>query len=110
MTCRIVILRQAEQDLHELMAYLTRNFGRDVWLDSYAGIKASIRNLAAFPHSGAIPEPLEQLQLGQFRQVISNQNRIVYEVRQQTVYVHLIADCRRDMKSLLLRRLLKTME
>lgn len=110
MTLQVVILRQAEQDLRELRAYLTRNFGRDVWLDSYAGIKAAIGNLAAFPTSGSIPEPLERLQIGQFRQVISGRNRIIYELRQKTVYVHMVADCRRDMKSLLLGRLLRAKE
>lgn len=110
MTCRVVILRQAEQDLRELRGYLLKGFGRDVWLSSYADIKAAIANLADFPHSGAVPEALEQLQLGQYRQIISGSNRIIYEVRGQTVYVHLVVDCRRDMKSVLMRRLFRLSE
>jgi plasmid stabilization system protein ParE len=110
MTCQVVILRQAEQDLRELRGYLMKTFGQAVWQSSYADIKAAILNLAAFPYSGAIPEALEQLQLVQYRQIISGSNRIIYEVREKTVYIHLVVDCRRDMKSVLMRRLLRSEE
>lgn len=110
MTSQVVILRQAEQDLRELRDYLLKTFGQAVWLSSYADIKAAITNLAAFPYSGAIPDTLEPLQLVQYRQIISGSNRIIYEVRDKTVYIHLIVDCRRDMKSVLMRRLLRSAE
>jgi hypothetical protein len=34
-------------------------------------------------------------------------NRIVYEVRQDIVYIHIVCDTRKDMKSLLTRRLMR---
>jgi hypothetical protein len=34
-------------------------------------------------------------------------NRILYEVRQETVYIHAIIDTRRDLPSFLLRRLVR---
>ena len=33
-------------------------------------------------------------------------NRVIYEVREQTVYIHIIADTRKDLQSLLIKRLL----
>jgi len=106
----VVILQSAEQDLKELRSYIHKNFGKETWLDRYADIKATINNLKTFPNSGSTPDALEQLNLAQYRQVISGHNRIVYEVRQKTIYVHLVADTRRDMKSLLTRRLLRAVE
>jgi toxin ParE1/3/4 len=35
-------------------------------------------------------------------------NRIIYEVRQDILYIHIIVDARRDLKTLLIRRLLRT--
>lgn len=107
MNYRVVILQSAEQDLRELRAYLLKHFGRETWLESYAGIKAVIGNLKTFPHAGSTPDALEQINLAQFRQILSGQNRIIYEVRQKTVYVHVVVDARRDMKSFLTRRLLR---
>jgi toxin ParE1/3/4 len=107
MKFEVVILKSAKADLRDLKGYLNKQFGRDVWLESYAKIRVVIDNLKTFPFSGTVPEALEQINLMQYRQVLSGKNRIVYEVRQSVIYVHLIADSRRDMKTLLMRRLLR---
>jgi len=106
----VVILKSAEHDLQDLRGYLLKKFGRSAWLESYAAIKAAIDNLSVFPCSGSVPDALEKINLGQYRQVIAGKNRIIYEVRQATIYVHIVADCRRDMKTLLTQRLLRVAE
>lgn len=108
MKYQVVLLQSAEQDLRQLRAYLLKQFGGETWQNTYASIKDAINKLKNYPHSGSTPYALEQLNLSQYRQIISGQNRIIYEVRQETVYVHVIVDTRRDMKSLLTRRLLRT--
>jgi plasmid stabilization system protein ParE len=107
MKYEVVLLQSAKQDLHELRAYQLKQFGREAWLESYVKIKAVIEVLKTFPFSGVVPDELESINLAQFRQILSGKNRIIYEVRQNVVYVHLIADSRRDMKSLLMRRILR---
>ena len=89
---KIVILASAEQDLQELRAYLVKNFSAATWHVTYRELKQAIRHLARFPLMGGIPEALESLQLVQYRQVLSGKNRIIYEVRGDTVFVHLIVD------------------
>lgn len=105
---KVVILESAEHDLKELKSYIVKNFSVETWQSTYDKIKAVIRNLKTFPHAGSIPEEFEKLNLSQYRQVISGMNRIIYEVRQDTLYIHIITDARRDLKSLLTRRLLRT--
>lgn len=107
MNCKIVILDSAEQDLKQLKRYLVNNFSPDTWQNTYDALKTVIRNLKAFPYSGHFPEELDQLNLTQYRQIVSGMNRIIYEVRQDTVFIHIIADGRRDLKSLLTRRLVR---
>lgn len=104
---RVVILESAEADLKELQRYIYCNFSRSVWQRTYSKIKETIRYLAKFPYLGAVPPELERLSLQQYRQVICGMNRIIYEIRQEVVYIHAIFDTRRDMQSFLLRRLLR---
>lgn len=104
---KIVILASAELDLVELRSYIVKNFSLATWQKSYGKLKETIRNLARFPHLGSIPEELEALHQSQYRQVLSGMNRIIYEIRQDTIYIHIITDARRDMKSLLMRRLVR---
>lgn len=107
MKYEVVILKSAEQDLRNLRTYLLKSFGVDTWRESHDKIKAAIDNLKSFPYSGVIPEMLEHINLAQYRQVIAGKNRIIYEVRRRIVYIHIVTDTRRDMKSLLTRRLLR---
>lgn len=107
MSIAVVFLKSAEQDLQELKTYLVRNFGRDAWLASYGRIKESVGILQAFPLAGKLPEELENLNLTQYRQLISGMNRIIYEVRQETIYIHVVCDAHRDMKTLLMKRVLR---
>lgn len=104
---RVVFLEGAEEDLKELRRYLIRNFDRPTWQHGYQTIKDSIRAIQAFPQGGRIPDELADLGLRQYRQVISGMNRILYEVRGDVIYIHIVCDTRRDMRTLLTRRLLQ---
>lgn len=107
MSIKVVILESAEYDLKELRSYIVKNVSLTTWQNTYDKIKEVIRNLKTFPYTGSIPEEIEKLNLIQYRQVISGMNRIIYEVRQDTLYIHIIVDGRRDLTSLLTRRLLR---
>lgn len=107
MGVKIVLLESAEHDLNDLRAYIVKNFSQKIWRNTYAKLKESIRNLQHFPLAGTLPEEIEKLNLSQYRQLVSGLNRIIYEVRQDTIYIHIIVDSRRDMHALLTRRLLR---
>jgi toxin ParE1/3/4 len=107
MSMKIVVLESAEHDLKELRSYIVKNLSLKTWQNTYNKIREIIRNLKTFPYAGSIPEEIEKLNLSQYRQVLSGMNRIIYEVRQDTLYIHIIVDARRDLKSLLTRRLLR---
>lgn len=108
MSCKIVFLGSAEQDLKELKNHIIKNVGKDTWHAGYRKIKDAVNARKAFPLEGKVPEEIQSLNLAQYRQVISGMNRILYEVRQDTIYIHVICDARKNMRSLLTRRLLHT--
>jgi toxin ParE1/3/4 len=104
---KVVILDSAHADLQGLRRYIVKNFSAATWQSTFSKLKDAIRNLAEFPLLGAIPPELETVHLMQYRQLHSGMNRIIYEVRGDTVYVHIIADTRRDMQALLMERLVR---
>ena len=107
MDMSIVILESAERDLKDLRTYLVKNFSSAIWRDTYSKLKEAIRHLRVFPLSGSIPDEIEKIGLRQYRQVVSGMNRIIYEVREDKIYIHMIIDVRRDITSLLARRFLR---
>ncbi|NDP47836.1 MAG: type II toxin-antitoxin system RelE/ParE family toxin [Sulfuriferula multivorans] len=107
MSFQVVFLKSAELDLKELSGYMVKNFGKDAWQASYAKVKDAVNTIRTFPLGGNIPEELERLNLTQYRQVIAGMNRIIYEVRQEIIYIHIICDTRKDMKSILARRFVR---
>ncbi len=58
------------------------------------------------PERGAYPKELLALGIRDYREIFFKPYRILYRVLDKNVYVLLIADGRRDMQSLLQRRLL----
>ena len=107
MSIKVVILASAEQDLLELRDYLVKNFSTKTWRESLSKIKETIHHLQQHPLAGLIPEEIEKLNITQYRQMLSGKNRLIYELRQETIYIHMIVDDRRDMQSLLARRLIR---
>ncbi len=108
MIYQIIFLESAEYDLKELRNHIIQNFSLKIWKISYSKIKTAITNLKEFPYSGHVPAELEKLNIDQYRQVISGMNRIIYEVRQNTIYIHIIVDSRQDLKHLLTKRILRS--
>ena len=65
-----------------------------------------IETLALFPDRGAHPPELLALGIREFRQTGFKPYRVIYRVGSDQVVIHLIVDGRRDLPSLLGRRLL----
>ncbi|MFS8975599.1 type II toxin-antitoxin system RelE/ParE family toxin [Cupriavidus necator] len=104
---RAAFLAGAEEDLKDLRRYLIKSFGKPAWQETLQKIKDSVKTIQTFPQGGAVPDELADLTLQQYRQVISGMNRIIYEVREEVIYIHIVCDTRRDMRTLLSRRLLR---
>ena len=107
MKYKVVFLGEAVVDLTELKHYIIKKFSTRIWQNTYRKIKTAVKDLESFPEKGKIPPELAKLNLSQYRQVISEMNRIIYEIRQKIIYIHIICDTRRDMQTLLSKRLLR---
>lgn len=104
----VVIDAGAERDLEEIVDYIAEHESIDRAIDIGARIENSIAGLATFPNRGAHPKELVEYGNRDFREIYFKPYRILYRVVRSEVIVVLIADGRRDMHSLLDRRLLES--
>ena len=65
------------------------------------------QSLSMFPQRGAHPRELIALGIREYRQIPFKPYRVIYRVIGQQVVFYVIADGRRNMQSLLARRLLE---
>ena len=96
----------AMRDLEEICDYIERHDepGRaDYVLEQ---IEKAFSSLAEYPERGNYPAELLDIGIREYHEIFSRPYRIIYRVMENNVYVLLIADGRRDMQTLLQRRLL----
>ena len=69
-------------------------------------LEKAFSSLSEKPHRGAYPKELLSIGVREYREIFFKPYRIIYRVIENNVSVLLIADGRRDMQTLLQRRLL----
>jgi len=104
---RILLTADAERDLEDIYDY-TAEHDLPEKADYVLGkLETTIDGLRSSPNRGTIPKELLTLGISEYREVYFKPYRVIYRVIQQTAYVFLIVDGRRNMETLLARRLLE---
>ena len=102
----VMLTEGAEQDLESIYDYIAEfdcKANADHVLDRLLEV---VESLSAFPERGSYPKELVALGIRDYRQTAFKPYRVIYRVMAQKVYIYVIADSRRDIQSLLARRLL----
>ena len=102
----ISLTDSALRDLLDIDRYITHSDAIEKADHVLSKIENTISSLSQFPERGAYPPELAALGIREFREVFFKPYRIIYRVIGKKVYTYLIADGRRDMQTLLKRRLL----
>jgi len=102
----VLLTEGAEQDLEAIHDYISdfdcvanANHVLDELLDV-------VESLSKFPERGSYPKELVGLGIKEYRQTFFKPYRVIYRITGSQVIIYLIADGRRDMQSVLARRLL----
>ena len=106
MSRTVLLTAGAERDIEEIHAYIAEFDSVERANHMLDRIAASLAQLADLPERGSHPRELLALGIREYRQIFFKPYRIIYRVAANRVYVYLVADGRRDMQSLLARRLL----
>ncbi len=106
MPITVFLTNDAARDLQELYDYIALHDSPQKAEYVLTQIEKIFSKLSKFPERGAHPKELLALGILEYREIFFKPYRIIYRVMNRNVYVLLIADGRRDMQTLLQRRLL----
>jgi len=106
MKYEVQLTQDGESDLEEIYNDVASYYSKDKAEQFLDDMESILLSLSSFPERGSYPKELLQWGIKEYRQVFCKKYRLIYRVIEQTVYVQLIADGRRDMEVLLTRRLI----
>ncbi len=102
----VLLTEGAEQDLeaiHDYIAEFDCVVNANHVLDELMDV---VESLSIYPERGSYPKELLSLGIKEYRQTFFKPYRVIYRVTDSRVIIYLIADGRREMQSVLARRLL----
>ena len=106
MACSVLLTGDAAGDLSDICTYIAEHDSpkkADYVLDR---IEKKFLTLSEQPGRSGFVKELLDLGIRDFREIFFKPYRIIYRIDSDKVYVYLIADGRRDMQTLLQRRIL----
>ncbi len=104
----VQLTEDAANDLTEIYEFIASHDGlqrANAWLDR---VERVFTQLTDSPNRGSYPKKLIALGIREYRQMHWKPYRVIYRIAGKIVYVFLITDGRRDMRSLLERRLFES--
>ena len=106
MRYRVLLTGGAERDLEDIHGYIAEHDSPEHADHVLDQLMAVVESLATFPERGSHPRELSALGVREYRQSFFKPYLVIYRVIGKQVIIYVIADGRRDLQSLLLRRLL----
>lgn len=96
----------AQEDLYAIYRYVANND-----LPGKAGhllenIENAMASLETMPLRGNYPPEMQRWGISDFRELFFKPYRIIYEIKDKTVFIHAVLDGRRNCEDLLQQRLL----
>lgn len=102
----VLLTKGAEQDLESIYDYIAEFDSRKNANHVLDQLTKIIDSLSHTPERGNYPKELIALGIREYRQTFFKPYRIIYRVIETNVVIYVIADGRRNMQSVLARRLL----
>jgi len=104
---QVIITSEAEKDILDIYDYIAKKDtlqNAEYVLDN---LESLILSLEESPERGHYPPELSIQGIKEFKEIIFKPYRAIYEIIGSKVIVHLCVNGRRDMKTLLERRLIR---
>ncbi|MBC3936457.1 type II toxin-antitoxin system RelE/ParE family toxin [Undibacterium rugosum] len=106
MSYKVQVLAYAKDDYREIRGYVKRKFGDQVWMTVESDFKKMLKQIAEMPLAGSVPEEIEAIGLVHYRQRLVGKTRIIYQIKEEEIFVHMFVDTNRDFPSVLYDRLM----
>jgi len=102
---QVRITGEAERDLEDIFNYIAEHDALEKAQYVLDSLEERIVALKLNPQRGHLPPELERLGIKSYREIFFKPYRIVYEIIETKVIIHVCVDGRRDLQTLLARRL-----
>ena len=106
MPCAVLLTADTARDLEDLYQYIAVHDAPGKADHVLTNIEKVFGSLSESPERGVYPKELLALGIRDYREIFFKPYRVIYRVTGDVVHVLLIVDGRRDMQTLLQRRLL----
>ena len=104
---RVRLADEAQRDLIDVYRYVATQDSVESAGYLLDELETLCAKLSSFPQRGHVPPELERVAVSAYREVHFKPYRVIYEVVGREVFVLCVLDGRRDMQSVLERRLLR---
>lgn len=101
----VTVLPGARADIEAIYRYIAESSGLTNAERILVALEAKCESLSAFAERGNVPKELLKSERKGYRELHYKPYRIFYRIDEDRVYVYCISDGRRDMPTLLRRRL-----
>jgi len=106
-TLEVLLSEDAERDIEDIYLYVARQDAVEKADRLLTALRETCLALSELPERGNVPKELEPLGMTEFRDVHFKPYRVIHRITGHQVIVYCILDGRRDMQSLLQRRMLR---
>ena len=106
MSFEVSLTRDAERDLEDVYFHISEHDSRASADHVLERLVHATEGLRTSPDRGSHVNELRSLGISEYRQIFFKPYRLIYRVHSKQVIIYVITDGRRDMESLLSRRLL----
>jgi toxin ParE1/3/4 len=104
----VLLTHDAQADLQDIYDYIAEHDAPAKAEEVLSKLESLVESLKQFPERGAVTKELRDIGIREYREVYFKPYRVIYRVWDSKVYVYLIVDGRRDMQTLLTRRLIRS--
>lgn len=104
----VLLSEDAEQDIEDLYQFIANRDGVETADRILGELEAAALSLVDMPARGNVPKELAPIGITEYRELHHKPWRMIYRILGSDVIIYCVADGRRDMQSLLERRLFRT--
>lgn len=105
MTNNVVLTQDAMGDMESIYDYIFDNDSPSKAKYVVEEIEKVFDGLSSFPERGSYPKELLEVGIQEYREVHFKPYRVIYRIEEDNVFIYIVADARRSLQNLILRRL-----
>ena len=102
----VIVSDFAKEDLHEIIAYY-QSLSQKYVDKTISAFENNIISLKSFPKKGRIIPELQQQGIENYREIIQDYYRIIYEINNDEVYIHAVIDGRRNFEDIIISKIMR---